>query len=657
MDNIVNFLRKFEIRGRDKLESLKRSYLASNWRQVVKARKFIVSGSSLITPREIYWRARACVKLGDDLSASQVYEEALQHFPHNHDFWRRVLSYKFSVGAWAEVITLANSYLEHNNKQSYVLKLLARAHVKLGDDLSASKIYEEALQHFPDDHDLWKRVLSHKSRVGAWAEVGQLSMRAFEVWEETYNRNELLSMVRALRLTGRIAAAERMMERLKQDFPDQNDYMQQNEKLLLSALRNGRQHLRYEDLTFPNHDPGYRQELTEYLPIYDFGSCIPGRKDWAEKWQRTHRDRRVLMVAPKDFSGSMYKLATAVNRYTDFAVRLIVFTAHQFGYSNDLILPEAGPERRARFDADMAGVKILHLKDEQSWYLEALRSPNRKILYDLLFGSHRADLKTVFTAYGGYARSLAADPGWRQGVASFDAYSIFTPDLELDWRDCVLLPHSIDVEMIKPCWSDNKLLVHSSSTVRAYRKGTDLLCKAIGLIEAECSDPWQAWEVDLYTGISYEQAMRRRQSAGLYFDQAGREPTSLTSHKQVIGWYGNAAIECMAMGIPTLVHLDHETVSRAERLGIPISESPIIDVRRDPTDIARQIHKFVEASADERAALSERTREFCVDNHGYASVAARAAKLYADLVGEKKCYERSNAHAEAATVKKTEKET
>jgi cytochrome c-type biogenesis protein CcmH/NrfG len=608
-------------------------YKAEDWRAVVEHATLMLEDPVAIADVRLHhWLARAHLQLGDRSAAAYVYEQGLRHFPGNRDMRRRALVLRYQAGDWKAVIALAEPALDGamglDDERAYYW--LARAHINVGDPIAASRVYESALQRFPENDDLRRRVVSHKIRQGAWNEICELAEGRLEEQAETLSQVQCVAMVRALRKAGRLGSAHKMIDLIAKRFPGTTDGQLSNEIALLECLQGGKS-LIISDLEFPSHDRAYREELSSHLPVNDFGSCIPGRPDWAERWRQAHRSKRVLMIAPKDFSGSMFKLATAVNRHTDYAARLVVFTAHQFGYDNDLIVPECGPERTERFDHDLSGASIVHLKDEQSWHLDQQRSPNLHLLHSIIFGKHRAALRTVFTAYGGYARSLNDDDAWRRAVASFDAYSIFTPDLELDWRSCALLPHSIDVENIQPTWSDQRLLVHSSSTVKPYRKGTDLLCAAISLIESAGFRPWQDWAVDMYTGIPFERAMRRRKDAGLYFDQAGRESTSLTNNQQVIGWYGNAAIECMAMGIPTIVHLDPGTRQRAEKHGLPISLSPVIDVRRDPEDMAEKIMRFVGSSAEDRAELSKKTRDFCIAHHGYKSVAARAERLYSSL--------------------------
>src|SRR5690606_8654863 len=115
-------------------------------------------------------------------------------------------------------------------------------------------------------------------------------------------------------------------------------------------------------------------------PLMKHGALNEGRPDWEARWNAAERNRRVLLVAPKDFAGSMYKWTEAINRHTDFAARLIAFEHHQYGYPVDLIVPECDDKRLSEVLrlVDQAG--FLHLKDEHSWFFNDERFTNLKLI-------------------------------------------------------------------------------------------------------------------------------------------------------------------------------------------------------------------------------------------------------------------------------------
>jgi hypothetical protein len=149
------------------------------------------------------------------------------------------------------------------------------------------------------------------------------------------------------------------------------------------------------------HPPATVRERIANVPMapreFSHGSIAEGRLDWERRWRSAHKSQRVLIVAPKDFAGSMYKWTEALNRHTTYAARLITFEEHQYGYPLDLVVPECDD---ARFQnvmslADEAGT--FHLKDEHSWFLGGERFANQRLLQALFFDSEFETVPKVFT--------------------------------------------------------------------------------------------------------------------------------------------------------------------------------------------------------------------------------------------------------------------
>ena len=224
-----------------------------------------------------------------------------------------------------------------------------------------------------------------------------------------------------------------------------------------------------------------RIDLASMLPIFDYGSINKGKKEWVIKWKNATHDHRVLMVAPKDFAGSMYKLAESLNRYSDYAVRLITFDFHQFGYPLDLIVPECNGARMEALFKLASESAVLHLKDEHSWFLRWERSLNLEVIDKLFFSNLFKNTPKVFTHYGGYARKFKHHKKYVSKVKKFEGRITMTPDLNFDWYDGKYIPHTIDTDKIQSCWYDSNILVHSPSN--PLTKATSLLDKAIHLLE------------------------------------------------------------------------------------------------------------------------------------------------------------------------------
>jgi glycosyltransferase involved in cell wall biosynthesis len=126
--------------------------------------------------------------------------------------------------------------------------------------------------------------------------------------------------------------------------------------------------------------------------------------------------------------------------------------------------------------------------------------------------------------------------------------------------------------------------------------------------------------------------MARKRRASLFFDQAGRHRREDLGIDDVIGWYGSAAVEAMALGIPTIAHLSETALGRAEAAGMLVRECPVINIERSAQGLARAILDFARATPAERQALSARTRAFAEAFHGYEAVARRLARVYESLI-------------------------
>jgi hypothetical protein len=354
-----------------------------------------------------------------------------------------------------------------------------------------------------------------------------------------------------------------------------------------------------------------RKQL-DSLPRYEFGSYSPGVESWGQRWQE-RPGHRVLLYARVDYAGSFFKWSAAINAYTEYAARLIVFARHRYGYPLDLVfLPNADQDESAPdpgLDELIEQADIVHLKDETGFYLESNGLPP-----DLF---SRFGKPMVFTHYGGYARKHMDDPGYRDFVLGFDARVAMTPDLCFEWFDGTYVPHSVDTRQFAYSWRDGPLLGHSPST--RERKGTEDLLAAIDGLDVE---------LELIQGVPHDECLERKALCNLFFDQAGRERPELGTDRP-IGWYGNSALESAVHGIPTIAHLSEEAFDGAARGGRDIrGRCPIINTPLGVKGIRSTISEYFELPAGERRELSLRTRQWIEDFHSSQVVAAQLAEIY-----------------------------
>ena len=356
-------------------------------------------------------------------------------------------------------------------------------------------------------------------------------------------------------------------------------------------------------------------KAVEALPRYEFGSYTPGVSDWSRRWD-DRPDRRVLLFAPRDYAGSFFKWATAINSHTDFAARLVGVRTHRFGYPLDLLFPAFS------FSADYSGLlelieqsSVVHIKDESGFYL-------RNLPPDLFA---QFDGPRVFTHYGTFAREHATDPDYMRHVLSFDARIAMTPDLCFEWFDGAYIPHAVDSDRFEYSWQDGRVLGHSPSDYA--RKGTNTLLHAIEDLDVR---------LDLIEGVPHDEALRRKATCNLFFDQAGPESQGESPPATVIGWYGNSAIEAAVHGIPTIAHLSEAAFAGALRAGKPIRERcPIINTPLDEEGMRETIERYFAQSAEDRHELSLRTRAWIEEFHSYPVTGRELAAVYSRLCAKR----------------------
>jgi glycosyltransferase involved in cell wall biosynthesis len=203
------------------------------------------------------------------------------------------------------------------------------------------------------------------------------------------------------------------------------------------------------------------------------------------------------------------------------------------------------------------------------------------------------------------------------------------PDLNYEWFSGKYIPHTIDVENIDFCWKDNNIFGHSPSSPE--KKATYLLEEAMLVLEAKWPKIFEEWSFDLIQGVSFEECMRRKRKASVFFDQAGRHRVANLGIQDVIGWYGNSAVEAMAFGIPTMAHLSDHAFDGADRAGVNIRDNPVINIEPTRNSLLAAFLQITGQTHEERRQLAERTRRYAEEFHGYEAVAESLTAAYDEL--------------------------
>lgn len=348
-------------------------------------------------------------------------------------------------------------------------------------------------------------------------------------------------------------------------------------------------------------------------PMYRYGSFTPGRLDWEAKWDLSP-GRRILIYCLRDY-GSLYRWAEAINECTTYAARLVSFYPHPYGFPLDLLMPYPDVTERSKFQDLVSEATVIHEKHELAFF------DGKNRLNEAHFAA--SGKPRIYTAYGGQMRKFQNVPDFRKYVHSYDYRVALTPDLNYDWFDGVVVPQAIDANQNVYSWEDGRLLAHSPSTPK--RKGTSDLLEAVAGFDIE---------LDLITGVSFEESIRRKGQSSLFFDQAGRELEEFLGVTTVIGWYGNSAIEAAVHGIPTIAHLSPEAFEGADRAGrsdIRI-QCGIINTPRGADGIRQTLQDYFDRSEQERQEISLKTRRWVEEFHSYEAVGEALSKVYDSLI-------------------------
>ncbi len=101
--------------------------------------------------------------------------------------------------------------------------------------------------------------------------------------------------------------------------------------------------------------------------LSNYHSASLGNLDFAKKWKES-KGKRILFLTPKDFSGSFMKWAIGLHKYTPYAVRMVSFTEHKYGYDLDLVFSSANKKHWGDFIEIAREADIIHIKAEYSLF-------------------------------------------------------------------------------------------------------------------------------------------------------------------------------------------------------------------------------------------------------------------------------------------------
>ena len=196
-----------------------------------------------------------------------------------------------------------------------------------------------------------------------------------------------------------------------------------------------------------------------------------------------------------------------------------------------------------------------------------------------------------------------------------DLRTALTPDLNYPEYKGIYTQQAIDSESVENSWQmpeSNQQLTIAHSPSCLIKKGTEsIFLPAVVNIQKR----YDLFNVDIITKMRYEKCLERKKKAQMFFDQAG------------VGFYGNAALEAMQYGIPTICHISQEAVEQSD--GKITKDHPVIAMRKATVKSCE--YAIRKALRSDLQKLSRETKEFCDQFHSYSVVGKMWSDIYESL--------------------------
>lgn len=320
----------------------------------------------------------------------------------------------------------------------------------------------------------------------------------------------------------------------------------------------------------------------------------------------------LIISAGQDTGGQNIRWKWAADRHMAGRLRIRAVTASltYAKYPTDVLSHgNGGAVRRLWVDAD-----VVHLNNRPNIYDRHARVRPKPVLLH-----HHG---TVFRTSPDDPMAIAAAKRWIQAVSTLDLAEI-APDV-LHW-----LPTAYNLDELagirrrlqRP--SDGIVRVATAPTFRDG-KGTDYLIASIERLQRDGLPV----ALDLIEGVTNAEAIARKATADIYFDQIATVRERDGKRIQYPGGYGCNAVEAWGLGMPVIAGATPATTARMRREfngRLPFAAATV----RTLTSVLRRLVE----SADARAEWAVRGMEHAARFHAEAPAVERLFDLYQRALG------------------------
>lgn len=187
-----------------------------------------------------------------------------------------------------------------------------------------------------------------------------------------------------------------------------------------------------------------------------------------------------------------------------------------------------------------------------------------------------------------------------------DAILVSEPDLHFASPDSILSPQIIDLDYWSGDWQPKSRedgivrIVHAPSSRR--KKGTDFIVQAIETLKSK----GYRVELVLAENLGHHKVKELYCMSDVGIDQV------------LYGWHGKVSVEMMAVGLPTVCHIDEEY--RKYRSNLPIVDA-------SPATLVERLEMLI-ANPALREELSRKSREFVARYHDVEVILDQLTDIY-----------------------------
>tara|TARA_B110000196_G_C21131056_1_gene658485 strand:+ start:65 stop:2173 length:2109 start_codon:yes stop_codon:yes gene_type:complete len=182
-----------------------------------------------------------------------------------------------------------------------------------------------------------------------------------------------------------------------------------------------------------------------------------------------------------------------------------------------------------------------------------------------------------------------------------DLRTVLTPDLLINGEKIMYTPHAFPVTKSKFQENHNERLIVSHAPSNNSKKGTDsLILPALEKLSEKYD-----FEISLITGMSHQKCLDLIKKSDIFIDQV------------LVGFYGNAALEAMSYGIPTMTYLNEKYLNM---IGTSNKKLPLINIPYQTEKAIVETLEIFLKYPNKLKKIANKTKKWVEVHHDYQSI-------------------------------------